>query len=134
MRILPEGILMDPPLRDRKQIVDDMAGVLMLLFVERSGDGMSVKSVFRALERDLLIKALLMFNGHQQRTASFLGLSPTTLGEKLKKHQISIEYTTNIAVKRSGDGARLQGPRPAEAPLASHAGPDREETGEFLIR
>lgn len=50
----------------------------------------SLKELMDRLERNILISALIKFYGNQRRTAEFLGVKPTTLYEKIKKHNISI--------------------------------------------
>jgi DNA-binding NtrC family response regulator len=40
----------------------------------------------RAYERALLVSALAAAGGHQRRAAEILGILPTTLHEKLKRH------------------------------------------------
>jgi DNA-binding NtrC family response regulator len=48
------------------------------------------KELMDRLEQTILISALNKFDGNQRKTAKFLGMKPTTLYEKIKKHNISI--------------------------------------------
>ena len=48
--------------------------------------GAPLPSRVRAFERALLVSALNAAGGHQRRAAELLGILPTTLHEKLKRH------------------------------------------------
>jgi DNA-binding NtrC family response regulator len=48
------------------------------------------KKLMDRLEQAIIISALSKFEGNQRKTAEFLGIKPTTLYEKIKKHNISI--------------------------------------------
>lgn len=47
-----------------------------------------LKELMDKLERTIIISALSKFEGNQRKTAKFLRLKPTTLYEKIKKHNI----------------------------------------------
>lgn len=47
-----------------------------------------LKELMDKLERMIIMSALSKFEGSQRETAKFLGLKPTTLNEKMKKHNI----------------------------------------------
>ncbi len=47
-----------------------------------------LKELMDKLEQMIIISALEKFEGNQKKTADFLGLRPTTLNEKMKKHTI----------------------------------------------
>lgn len=49
-----------------------------------------LKDLMNKLERMIITFALSKFEGNQRGTAKFLGLKPTTLNEKMKKHNISL--------------------------------------------
>ena len=49
-----------------------------------------LKELMDRLEHAILVSALSKFDGNQRRTAKFLSMKPTTLYEKIKKHNISI--------------------------------------------
>jgi DNA-binding NtrC family response regulator len=49
---------------------------------------MNLRSLINDVERSVIIKILRKFNGNQRITAKALGINPTTLCEKLKKHRI----------------------------------------------
>ena len=55
-------------------------------------DGLSLKQMMEDLERMIIVKVLSKVNGHQRRAAKILGLKPTTLFEKAKRHRIRIEF------------------------------------------
>ncbi|MGB2765023.1 MAG: helix-turn-helix domain-containing protein [Candidatus Aminicenantaceae bacterium] len=48
-----------------------------------------LKELMDKLELTIIISALGKFEGNQRKTAKFLSMKPTTLGEKIKKHNIS---------------------------------------------
>ena len=48
------------------------------------------KELMDRLEQTIIISALDKFKGNQRKTAKFLGMKPTTLYEKIKKHNISV--------------------------------------------
>jgi DNA-binding NtrC family response regulator len=52
-----------------------------------------LKDLMNTIEKVILTKALSRFNGHQKATAQFLKIKPTTLHEKLKKHNIQFHKT-----------------------------------------
>jgi DNA-binding NtrC family response regulator len=83
------------------KILDQVTDVLILLLHKDGSRGLSLGDLFDALERDVLVKALSEFNGHQSKTAKFLGLKPTTLFAKLKKHNIYMEFKGTPHVKDS---------------------------------
>jgi DNA-binding NtrC family response regulator len=49
-----------------------------------------LKELMDKLEQMIIISALEKFEGNQKKTADFLGLRPTTLNEKMKKHTIFV--------------------------------------------
>ncbi len=49
-----------------------------------------LKELMDKLEQMIIISALEKFEGNQKKTADFLGLRPTTLNEKMKKHTIYV--------------------------------------------
>jgi DNA-binding NtrC family response regulator len=49
-----------------------------------------LKELMDKLEQMIIISALEKFEGNQRKTAEFLGLRPTTLNEKMKKHNICL--------------------------------------------
>lgn len=65
----------------REQLSEDFWNLLQKI---------SLKELMDRLERVILISALIKFRGSQRRTADFLGMKPTTLYEKIRRHNISI--------------------------------------------
>lgn len=65
----------------------EISGLCIELFC--TDEDKSFKDVLNNLEKAILISSLKRFQGNQRLTAEYLGLKPTTLCEKLKKHQIS---------------------------------------------
>lgn len=63
--------------------------LLVDLFVE--AEGISLPEIMCALEKKILIKALVQSDGNIKKTSQFLGIKYTTLHEKLKRHNISIQ-------------------------------------------
>ena len=63
--------------------------LLVELFVEV--EGVSLPKIMCILEKKILIKALLQYNGNIKKASQFLGIKYTTLHEKLKRHNISIQ-------------------------------------------
>jgi len=55
-----------------------------------------LKELMDKLELTIIISALSKFEGTQRKTAKFLRLKPTTLNEKIKKHNISFRKITSI--------------------------------------
>lgn len=47
-----------------------------------------LKELMDKLERMIIMSALGKFEGNQREASKFLGLKPTTLNEKMKKHNI----------------------------------------------
>ena len=50
-----------------------------------------LKELMDKVEQSIIISALNKYNGNQKNTAKFLNVKPSTLCEKLKKHNISIK-------------------------------------------
>jgi DNA-binding NtrC family response regulator len=90
--LVAEAFLLKNELCSDEDILENVVDVLMVIIKEGNARGFTLKELFDALERELIVKALFEFNGHQKKTADFLRLRPTTLGEKLKKHRIVIRY------------------------------------------
>ena len=80
--------------QDEQKTLNQVTDVLLYLLRNGEAQDLSLKNVSETLERNVIIKALLALNGHQAKTASFLGLLPTTLSAKMKKYKIAIEYKT----------------------------------------
>ena len=104
--------------QDDLKTLNQVTDVLLSLLKNGEAQDLSLKNVSETLERNVIIKALLAFNGHQAKTASFLGLLPTTLGAKMKKYKIEIEYKTAAvpedppgedAARGSGQGPEKSG-------------------------
>ena len=53
-------------------------------------EGVPLKSIMDLLERNILLKALLLAGGNQKEAAASLGMKYTTFNEKLKRHGIDI--------------------------------------------
>jgi|GEM_PF-6257552 len=53
----------------------------------------SLRAVQEALEKRMILRALREAAGNQRKAARILGVKPTTLSYKLKKHQIRIKKT-----------------------------------------
>ena len=45
--------------------------------------------VIKKIEKDLIIKAMTLHQGHQNKVAKELGLPPSTLSERIKKYGIN---------------------------------------------
>lgn len=58
---------------------------LLLNFIDAN---ISLKSMVAKVETELIRAALHLTNGHQVDAAAYLGVKPTTLCEKIKKHDI----------------------------------------------
>lgn len=54
-----------------------------------------LKELMDKLEGTIIISALSRFEGNQRKTAKFLRLKPTTLYQKIKKHNISFRKIPN---------------------------------------
>ena len=94
------------PAQDDLKTLNQVTDVLLSLLRDGEAQDLSLKNVSETLERNVIIKALLTFNGHQAKTASFLGLLPTTLSAKMKKYKIAIEYkTASVQEDSPGDDA-----------------------------
>lgn len=78
--------------RSRESILDGLSENLVTVLADHGG-GLSLSKVLDSLERDVLVKTLKKFNGHQHKTALFLGLKPTTLCVKLQKYGVVIRRT-----------------------------------------
>lgn len=63
--------------------------LLMELFVEV--EGVSLPDIMCTLEKNILMKVLAKCNGNIRKSSQFLGVKYTTLHEKLKRHNISIQ-------------------------------------------
>ncbi len=63
---------------------------LMDFFIENvfMNDNINFKEFIEEIERAIIIKALVKFNGNQRETARFLGIKYTTLNEKVKRYNI----------------------------------------------
>jgi len=101
-----------------QKTLNQVTDVLLSLLRNGEAHDLSLKNVSETLERNVIIKALLALNGHQAKTASFLGLLPTTLSAKMKKYKIEIEYKTAAvpedppgedAARGSGQGPEKSG-------------------------
>ncbi len=47
-----------------------------------------IQNIMNHIEKEILIQALLRFEGNQRKAAQFLGLKANTLNFKIKKHKI----------------------------------------------
>jgi len=54
-------------------------------------DKIRFKTFMEKIEKIIIIKTLLMFNGSQKDAAKFLGIKYTTLNEKVKKYNIQFQ-------------------------------------------
>jgi hypothetical protein len=79
-----------------------MANVLILLLTNRDDPGPSLKELLVDLERNALNKALLLFSGHQAKTADFLHVLPTTLSAKLRKYEFVGKYKKRVTATDLG--------------------------------
>ena len=70
---------------------------LLLNFVDAN---ISLKSMVSDFEAELIRAALRLTNGHQVDAATYLGVKPTTLCEKIKKHGIKTSKTGGIISNR----------------------------------
>ncbi len=84
----------------RDELLEHTANTLFLLLAKGSPQGLSLKEVFFALERKVLLKALCVFGGHQAKAADFLHVLTTTLNAKLKKHRISRKFLKTSTLNR----------------------------------
>jgi len=77
---------------ERDSLEERLAEVTVRRFCEEA-DSPTLKRWMDDLERKIIVKVLADVNGHQRRAAKILGLKPTTLYEKTKRHRIRIRKT-----------------------------------------
>ena len=70
---------------------------LLLNFVDAN---ISLKSMVAKVEAELIRAALHLTNGHQVDAATYLGVKPTTLCEKIKKYDIKATKSGGIISNR----------------------------------
>jgi DNA-binding NtrC family response regulator len=70
---------------------------LLLNFVDAN---ISLKTMVNDFEAELIRAALRLTNGHQVDAATYLGVKPTTLCEKIKKHGIKASKSGGIISNR----------------------------------
>jgi DNA-binding protein Fis len=108
-----------PPLSagDDERALDQVADVIGSLLKKADAKDLSFKTVFATLERNVIVKTLSAFNGHQAKTANYLGLLATTLSAKMKKHGIVLEHKgmTDSGSPAQDDAAGGAGSDSAEA-------------------
>ena len=63
--------------------------IVNYLRLNLSEDGISLKNLFKEIEKTLLVNTLILCNGNKSKASSLLKLNQTTLIEKLKKYQIT---------------------------------------------
>ncbi len=73
--------------------------MFLFLMDKHARSGLGLKDLLEELERSIIARVLLEFNGHQARAARFLQLRPTTLNEKLKKYSNDIEIKKTVHVR-----------------------------------
>jgi len=73
--------------------LDHLTDELLSLLSQGGPDRPSLKAVMESLERNVIVRALTTFNGHQAKTAAFLQLLPTTFSAKMRKHKVAVECT-----------------------------------------
>lgn len=114
-----------------EKILDQVTDVLTLLLTKENAYGLSIKEVFDALERKMIVKALSIFNGHQKKTANFFHLIPTTFCAKMKKHKIVKEYkgTAHIKSRVFNEDKREEGR--LEDDMSNRRNSDMDETREL---
>lgn len=114
-----------------EKILDQVTDVLTLLLTKENAYGLSLKEVFDALERSMIVKALSIFNGHQKKTANFFHLIPTTFSAKMKKHKIVKEYKGTAHIKRHGVTEEGREKGGLEDDMSNGRNSDMDETREL---
>lgn len=70
------------------QVHEYLKDILELYFTYiKEGSG-TIKDFIENLEEEILIQALILFNGNQKQASKFLGLKPSTMCMKCKKYRI----------------------------------------------
>ena len=94
--------------------MDHVTDELLSLLSKAGPERPSMKQLMETLERNVIVRALTAFNGHQAKTASFLSLLPTTFSAKMRKHKIVVEstWTTSVEAPRAA-AARVDEPATA---------------------
>lgn len=91
--------------------LDHLTDELLSLLSKAGPERPSMKHLMETLERNVIVRALTAFNGHQAKTASFLSLLPTTFSAKMRKHKIVVESTwTTTAEPPRAAAARVDEP------------------------
>jgi hypothetical protein len=86
----------------KDELIEHMANVLILLLTNSNNHGPSLKELLVDLERNAVNKAILLFSGHQAKTANFLHVLPTTLSAKLRKYEFVGKYKKRVTAKDLG--------------------------------
>lgn len=68
------------------------------LFIENLyyGKKIPLKNFLNDIEIRLIIFSLMETNGNQREAAKILGIKPTTLNEKMKKHNVKIRKSVTL--------------------------------------
>lgn len=66
-------------------------------------EGQDLKTLVNDYERQLIMTALGATRGHQRRAARCLGISPSSLHEKMKRLGIKVMATWTVREARAGE-------------------------------
>ncbi|MBI2877626.1 MAG: hypothetical protein HYY20_12170 [Candidatus Tectomicrobia bacterium] len=80
-----QGLVMPEDLPEKFQ---KKKGSVILPRIELPSEGVCLKSLVEAFEKELILQALEKAQGVRNRAAQLLGLNRTTLVEKIKKLQL----------------------------------------------
>ena len=64
---------------------------------------MSLKDLLLKVELNLIIASLNKSNGNQRKAAEILGIRPTTLHEKIKRHNIKFKKANTCRYRRKSN-------------------------------
>lgn len=91
--------------------------------LETPGDRLVLRDILASFERSLIVAALLAAGGSQKRTATALGVLPTTLQEKLKRFGL----LDNRFGRRARRGGRAVHPADNKGPRSEAGNTPKEE-------
>ena len=86
--------------RLNEKAIDFLVNVFLSLLEQNAPSGLTANALLDLLERNIIIKVLWEFNGHQARAAEFLHLKPTTLHEKIKRYELGAKITKATHLRR----------------------------------
>ncbi len=80
--------------KNSQQSIETLLNTVICLYIKQnlSHQKTPLKELMNRFEKEIIITAIDLTNGHQKTAAAFLGLNTTTLNEKIKRYGIDCSH------------------------------------------